>query len=226
MKIKLLQIIHSYAYIVKQVIWMFGSSIITRAFVESSLRPGGTDLNLDRLNITLWWQGSGGLDKGNAIQKLQVLTQVGPLPSPIFINCGGNDLGKISVKKIMLAIIKLLQYLSWEFPYVHIILSLILPRLRWCYSEKIMAMERARKRINSFITNKVCEIGGSVVQCPDISDHSQFFQRDGVHLSDLGNQIFLNTIQGRNYVSRWIDLPAATIALIQPWQDTAQGMLL
>lgn len=59
-------------------------------------------------------------------------------------------------------------------------------------------MEKARKRINSFITNKVCEVEGPVVQCPDTSDHPQFFfQKDGVHLSDLGNQIFLNTIQGR-----------------------------
>lgn len=47
-----------------------------------------------------------------------------------------------------------------------------------------------------FITNKVSEVEGSVVQCPDISDQPQFFQRDRVYLSDLGNQIFLNTIQG------------------------------
>ena len=71
---------------------MFGSSIIKRAFVASFLRPGGSDLNLDRLNITLWWQGYGGLEIVNAIQKLQVLKQVGPLPSAIFIHCGGNDL--------------------------------------------------------------------------------------------------------------------------------------
>lgn len=175
---------------------MFGSSIIKRAFVESFLRPGGSDLNLDRLNTTLWWQGYGGLEIVNAIQKLHILKQVGPLPSAIFIHCGGNDLGKTSVRKIRLAIIKLLQYLGREFPHAHIIWSLILPRLRWRYTENLMAMEKARKRINVFITNKVCEVGGSVVQCPDISDHPQFFQRDGVHLSDLGNQIFLNTVQG------------------------------
>uniref|UniRef100_K1RYA9 Cornifelin-like protein n=1 Tax=Magallana gigas TaxID=29159 RepID=K1RYA9_MAGGI len=61
----------------QQVIWVFGSSIIKRAFVASFLRPGGSDLNLDRLNITLWWQGYGGLEilVVNAIQKLQVLKQ-------------------------------------------------------------------------------------------------------------------------------------------------------
>lgn len=63
---------------------MFGSSIFKRAFVASFLRPGGSDLNLDRLNITLWWQGYGGLEIVNAIQKLQVLKQEGSLPSAIF----------------------------------------------------------------------------------------------------------------------------------------------
>lgn len=163
----------------QQVIWVFGSSIIKRAFVASFLRPGGSDLNLDRLNITLWWQGYGGLEilVVNAIQKLQVLKQVGPLPSAIFIHCGGNDLGKTSVRKIRLAIITILQYLGWEFPNVHIIWSLILPRLKWRYSENTRAMEEARKCINSFISNKVCEVRGSVVQCPDISDHPHFLSK-------------------------------------------------
>ena len=39
-------------------------------------------------------------------------------------------------------------------------------------------------------------IGGYYIQYPDIALDVQFFKRDGVHLTDLGNEIFLNTLQG------------------------------
>lgn len=153
---------------------MFGSSIIKRAFVDSFLRPVGSDLNLDRLNITLWWKGYGGLEIVNMIQKLQVLKQVGPLLSANFIYCGGDYLSNTSVRNIRLAFIKMLQYLGWEFPNVQII-SLTLLRLGGDTLKIQGLLENARKRVNSFITNKVCEEGGSVVQCLDISDHPEFF---------------------------------------------------
>lgn len=49
------------------------------------------------------------------------------------------------------------------FQHVHIIWSFNLQKLKWRYSKNIMAMERARKRINFFFTaNKVCEVMDSV----------------------------------------------------------------
>ena len=51
-------------------IWMLGSSIIKHAQVESVLRPGGSNLNLERINVSLWWQGYRGLQLIRVIQKL------------------------------------------------------------------------------------------------------------------------------------------------------------
>ncbi|XP_048769305.2 uncharacterized protein LOC125675594 isoform X1 [Ostrea edulis] len=180
----------------EQFIWMFGSSIIKRAHVESLHRPVGTNLNLERIKVSLWWQGYGGLELIKAVNKIKTLRQVGPSPTALLIHCGGNDLGKTSVRKIRLAINQLVHYLRQEFCSAHIIWSLILPRIAWRYTQNTKAMEKARKRINSFIQSRVCEVGGSIIHYPDISDHPQFFQSDGVHLSQLGNQIFLNTLQG------------------------------
>lgn len=134
-----------------QIIWMFGSSIIKWAHLQSLSRPGGANLNLERTNIALWWQGYGGLELTKAISKLKTLQQVGPSPTALLIHCGGNDLGKTSVRKLRLAINQLIHYLRHEFANVHIIWSLILPRISWRYSENTKAMGKARKRINSFI---------------------------------------------------------------------------
>ena len=196
MGFKLFSHIYSYSKILKVIstqhfdpivdehtIWMLGSSIIKHAQVESVLRPGGSNLNLERINVSLWWQGYRGLQLIRAIQKLKMLKQVGPSPKALFLHCGGNDIGKQSIRKIRLAVKQLLEYISQLFPNVHIIWSLILPRLSWRYSQNSNAMEKARKRINSFIKARVCEAGGSIIHYPDILSHPQFFQGDGVHLS-------------------------------------------
>lgn len=129
--------------------WMFGSSIIKTAFVGTFVRPGWSILNIERLNISLWWQGNGGMELLNAIQKLELLKQVGPFPNAIFIHYVGNDLGRTSVRKIRLAIMKLLQSLTREFSHEHYIWSFILPRRTWRYSNNAAVMKRSSKRINS-----------------------------------------------------------------------------
>ena len=48
----------------------------------------------------------------------------------------------MSIRKIRLAVKQLLEYISQQFPNVHIIWSLILPRLSWRYSQNSNAMEK------------------------------------------------------------------------------------
>ena len=125
-------------------IWMLGPSIIKHAQVESVLRPGGSNLNLERINVSLWWQGYRGVQLIRVIEKLKMLKQVGPSPKALFVSTlwGGDDIGKQSIRKIRLAIKQLLQYISQQFPNVHIIWFLILPRISWCYSQNSNAMEK------------------------------------------------------------------------------------
>ena len=48
-------------------------------------------------------------------------------------------------------------------------------------------MEKARKRVNLAVKNIVLGVGGYVIK------HNNF---DGTHLSDIGINVYLNTIQG------------------------------
>jgi hypothetical protein len=43
--------------------------------------------------------------------------------------------------------------------------------------------------------------GGYYIHYPDIRKTAQFISADGVHLTALGNGIFLNTLQGASYAS-------------------------
>ena len=172
-----------------------GSSIIKWAQTEAVLRSGGCNLNLERVNATLWWQGYSGLQLLNLTNKLSLLKKVGPGPGYILLHCGGNDIGRLSIRKLRLIFIRVVEFLETEFPGTKIIWSSILPRMRWRYSSNIKAMDKTRRRLNSFISQRVHLHGGSVIQHPDISQHEQFFLEDGVHLSKLGSNIFLNSLQ-------------------------------
>lgn len=63
---------------IHQIVWLFGSSIIKKAFVDAFIRPCGSNLNLERLNITLWWQDYGWMELIYAILKLELMKQVDP----------------------------------------------------------------------------------------------------------------------------------------------------
>ncbi|XP_078329662.1 uncharacterized protein LOC111105856 isoform X3 [Crassostrea virginica] len=151
-----------------QTIWLVGSSIIKHAFLEAVLRPGGTNLTLERQNISLWWQGYSGLQLGKTTQKIRSLKNVGPVPNFILIHCGGNDLGKLSVRRIRVVAKLLLLFIRTNFQNIKVIWSFILPRLQWRTSASLKAMEKARKRVNSHIATTVLQSGGAIIRHTDI----------------------------------------------------------
>ena len=93
-----------------------GSSIMKHAQCEAFLRPGGLQLNLSRVIISLWWQGYSGLKLSQTLQKCRSLAKVGSTPDAILIHCGGNDLGEISIRRLRVLTIKLFSILTSQFP--------------------------------------------------------------------------------------------------------------
>ena len=183
-------------FVDKQVVWLMGSSILKWAQTEALIRPGGCSLNLDRENISLWWQGYSGLTLTQVIDKLKHLSRFGPQPSTSLLHCGGNDLGHISIRKLRLQTRQIMKFISLYFPQTKIILSCILPRTFWRHSQNNDKMEAARRCFNSFASAIVKSRGGAVISYPDIKRQPAILSSDGVHLSKLGNSILLNTLQG------------------------------
>lgn len=58
-------------------------------------------------------------------------------------------------------------------------------------------MEKARKRVNLAVKNIVLGVGGYVIKHNNIRARDiNLFRNDGTHLSDIGINVYLNTIQG------------------------------
>lgn len=173
-----------------------GSSIVKHAFVAACRSPGGPNLNLSRVNISMWWQGYGGMEFPQVKSKLVYLSSLETPPDFLIIHCGGNNIGKMSSADLRQMIKNTLNFVYRRFPRTRIIWSQILPRRSWRYSDNTSAMENTRKRINSFAAKLCLAKGGAYIKYPDISLKSpSLFQNDGVHLSEVGNSIFLTTLQ-------------------------------
>ncbi|CAC5390438.1 unnamed protein product [Mytilus coruscus] len=119
--------------------------------------------------------------------------QLGRGTSIIVARQSGNDLGRTKVGYLRNEIkSKIHSYL----PNTSIVWSQILPRTHWCYSESHDCMMTCRLRINSATASTVLKNGGHYIKYPDIVPTSTCLKEDGVHLIDLGNDIFMNTLQG------------------------------
>ena len=81
-------------------------------------------------------------------------------------------------------------------PQTGLIWSAILPRLTWKYSENNDRMEKCRRRLNSSMGLHMVRHGSYYIKYPEIKADRRFLKTDGVHLTKIGNQVFLNILQG------------------------------
>jgi len=117
------------------------------------------------------------------------------LPQYILLHVAGHDIGNTRLGVLNWQVARFLTWLSETMPNTRIIWSQILPRKNWRYSNNLVAMEKCRKRLNSSIRAYVVRNGGYYIKYPDIVANDIFIKSDGVHLTKLGNDIFLNPIQ-------------------------------
>lgn len=83
------------------------------------------------------------------------------------------------------------------FPTTTIVWSSALPRLICRFLDNIKAMNELRGRMKREGIKLVSSRGGHYIKCPQFSlKPPTLFDPDEVHLSQLGNDILVNTIQG------------------------------
>ena len=159
-------------------------------------RPGGVNLGLQRLQTNVWWQGRSGLTLDKIRAHIRVMMRFEDAPQFIVIHIGGNDIGNVRIGLLQL---KMKQFISWlddQMPHTRIIFSQILPRKDWRFSNDNVAMDRCRRRLNSTVATYTMRNGGYYIRYPDNKYDDNFLKEDGVHLTSLGNEVFLNIIQG------------------------------
>ncbi|CAG2204608.1 unnamed protein product [Mytilus edulis] len=178
-------------------IWLIGSSIVYWANKEASSRPGGLHLGLQNTGAHMIWIGQRGMKWGdlNRVFEQRLLNR--PLPSFLVIQLGSNDLGILTSEKLFSDIECDLLRLHALYPALKIIWSDILMRRYWHNANCGQAIEKARKRVNLRVKNLVLSIGGCAIRHSNIrAKESNLFRYDGTHLSKIGNDIYLNNLQG------------------------------
>ena len=93
-------------------------------------------------------------------------------------------------------LVRSMSWLTQMMPQTGLIWSAILPRLTWKYSENNDRMEKCRRRLNSSMGLHMVRHGSYYIKYPEIKADRRFLKTDGVHLTKIGNQVFLNILQG------------------------------
>ena len=179
-------------------IWVVGSSIVVKAGDHAAIRPTGSHLGFDRVGCRFVWAGSSGMKWAAVVPTINMLVRYRRrIPSVLLIHCGGNDIGEAPNGALLYHMRFSLAIISRMLPKTSVVYSYILPRHDWRFSNNVEKMETTRKRVNRGMRSYLLKIGGYIIKHPDFDDkHIGLYQNDGVHLSFIGNDIFLNQIQG------------------------------
>lgn len=153
-------------------------------------------MGLHKLGYKLIWAGMSGMSLYNVVPIVQSMINFYGLPDAIMIHCGGNDIGKINCAKLLFDLKFMLYVVGRMICGRRVMFSSILPRLKWRHSDNERAMDVTRKRINRGVKSYLNQIGGYTIIHEDFEDKPEsLFCSDGVHLTFIGNDIFLNSLQ-------------------------------
>ncbi|XP_020644458.3 uncharacterized protein LOC110076555 [Pogona vitticeps] len=172
---------------------IIGHSYIHWAERYAATSSWGSDLGLGA-HAHITWKGLCDM-QWNQLCRLAAFGQFPP--DVLVVHLGGDDLPKLTGKALILDIIRNLKWLNAKYPTMRIVWSTIIPRLAWEGARNICNVNTARRRVNREVCRFVCSGLGSVIGHQRIQmNKSEFFRKDGVHLSDLGLDVFLEDIKG------------------------------
>lgn len=148
------------------------------------------------MGYSVVWVGVSGLKTKQLVGLVLTLVKIFGIPSMLLIHCGGNDIGYYHCHDLIFHMTFAIYCIHGMLPGTQIIFSSILPRGEWRYSENNEAMEESRKRVNRGIRKYMIKNNSYVLYHPDFNDsYKALFHEDKVHLSFVGKDIFINSIQ-------------------------------
>lgn len=143
-------------------------------------------------------------------------------PQVLLIHLGGNDMGLLKGKALILQARADFQTIRQWWPGVVIVWSCMLPRFNWKEGIDHKVMERARKKVNAEIFNDLLRHGDFSIQHQAIGlSRRELYRQDGIHLSDIGNDIFLGDLQkGLEQIirARWGEGATKQVACRTQWR--------
>lgn len=171
-------------------VWIVGDSYVCRG-EKQARKTIGTNLGVP---AHVEWFGRGGMCWGDLVPFFHQCLKGRTPPDVLVIHCGGNDLGKVKSVLLLRAMKGDLHDLHQQFPHMKILFSSINQRRHWRHAPPAK-IEKARKFVNSVMAAFVLSVNGRIVHHPQIVFvNPALFLTDDVHLSSLGNTVFLNDL--------------------------------
>ncbi|OCT88145.1 hypothetical protein XELAEV_18016778mg [Xenopus laevis] len=184
----------------------FAALRVSEAVSASKLKQGGLHINDVQLvdnklrvlikksktdQVKIHWLGIRGAVWNDLWQLFSLMLHKWGTPDIVIIHLGGNDIGKTKIWDLTRQMKKDLAVLHFNLPQAIIIWSEMVSRLPWLQQPNLKALERCKKKLNFRICkfmkslnlltyrHEELELGGDGLR-----------RRDGIHLSDIGNDIF------------------------------------
>ncbi|KAJ8321181.1 hypothetical protein KUTeg_001306, partial [Tegillarca granosa] len=172
-----------------------GSSIIYWA-CRMANRLLSRHLRLEHLGVHISWFGKRGMIWEDVLLTVSHKLTYLPPPKVLILHVGANNIPSTNTGILCNRIKQDIHQLAIWMPDCFVIWSDLICRLNWRREISIQTLERKRKRINRMGRGVSTNAGGSFIKHPDITfDCPGLFRPDQVHLSDIGNAIFLNDLQ-------------------------------
>ncbi|XP_041444407.1 serine/arginine repetitive matrix protein 2-like isoform X3 [Xenopus laevis] len=176
----------------KTMVWLLGHSFISRARRRAAVLKGNAlQLGFPEDRIAVKWFGFPGLQWSGVWPALVRLAKVEHRPDILVIHVGGNDLGLVAQRDLVIMMKQDVDRIRSLFPGIILVWSEITPRLVWRFARDIQAIERSRGKVNKLLSIFIRKSGGIVVRHRGLEDKTKgCFSTDGVHLSDIGMALF------------------------------------
>ncbi|XP_078530637.1 uncharacterized protein LOC144817736 isoform X6 [Lissotriton helveticus] len=177
-----------------QNVWVIGDSWIFWLWKHALKSHVEKNLNLPDKNI-FWFPDKEARFWKTVVPLLRSTVGV-PLPDILVLHCGADDLGYQSVFSLTSAMKSDILKIMSMFPKLKIVFSCIAQRQNWLRQFNLYASpEKARRAVNRNITEFLRENRMFSIHHDNIIFYiDQMFLPDGVHLSSVGNSIFMDNI--------------------------------
>ncbi|XP_029442039.1 uncharacterized protein LOC115081909 [Rhinatrema bivittatum] len=172
--------------------WIVGHSV-HQAKRRAAKRPYGENLNLNTDRWRVQWFGKGGMGWEDLLPFLQAKVGIMGPPSILIIHLGGNDIGKLSCRKLIGIMRKDLARIMSLWPEMKVGWSEIIIRIKH-RTERVW--KNGVKKLNRQIGKWVVQQGGFWIRHEwSWGMLEGFFLGDGVHLSDVGMDLYNNALE-------------------------------
>lgn len=178
-------------------IWIIGDSLIRWA-QERAIFRRAENLGFSREEVQVHWFGKGGMTWDDLKAKIQFLMMHMSTPLMIVIHVGGNSVVEKKLGTIIRSIDRDISYIASLFPSTLLVWSDILPRRTWrgAQASEFGAMNNKLRRMNTAGRKATTKTErGRIISYDIHASEGGLFRQDGVHLSPVGNDLFLLQLQ-------------------------------